>query len=130
MTASDRPPTVEMPPEDPSTLRQWGQLLAGPVLFMVDFGLVYLPAEAVCAAEREPAFAFFDPASLTTWIMAVTLVGTVAVVLTTWWAWRSVARASGSRRQFAWAGVLLGVGSAFAILAIGVPVLVLDPCGP
>jgi uncharacterized membrane protein len=106
-----------------ASTRMWITFLAGPVLFITHFMVVYLPAEASCAADRSARMWFIGPDGLTWLILVTTAVFAAAAIVAAWVAWRST-----GTRMLAGAGLLMSVGSAATILAVGLPVAVLGPC--
>lgn len=115
----DRP--IERIPDDPNTLRHWGVLLGGPAIWMSHFMVVYLFAEAGCTALdlREGV------------VVAFTVVATVIALLAcgalAWVARRRMGADAEWTIDFASGGFLLSIGSAFGVLAVGAPALVLSP---
>lgn len=127
--------------------RGWAVFLVGPVIWFAHFMLVYLVAEAGCTGDG-PGLRWFDPpvpiiTTLVATVVAVALCGLAAGWAYRWW--RASSRElrespddpqsmSGEfdddRRQgsLAFAGLLLSVFSAVAVLFTGAPALVLGPC--
>lgn len=105
-----------------STVGVWALVLAGPILALTHFWLVYLLAEATCAAERDDSMWFVGPDRLTGAVVAATAIGSAGSLLAAW------AAHSFSKRPLARAGVLLAIGSAATIAAVGLPALALAPC--
>lgn len=101
-------------------------LLAGPILWMSHFWVVYLLAEASCTAERRPDMTFFGEDGLTTAIVASTIVAVVlcAVAAVVNHRHRSDENVQGLGRI----GVWLSIGSAVSVVAVGLPIAVLAPC--
>lgn len=119
---------VEEPPTDRSSIGLWVVLLAGPVIWITHFAVVYLLAEASCASVRLDGIRFFGADALVVVVVAATVVAGAACAAMAWWSWRHARADGGDEAALGWAGVLLGVGSLFAIAAAGLPALVLDPC--
>lgn len=120
----------------------WVVLLAGPVIWFSHFMAVYLVAEAGCTGDGH-GLALFDPPVPT----VVTLLATaVAIVLCCQFAawshrrWQESVRRdepgpdpaadgdAGGRGSLAFAGMLLSLLSALAVLSVGLPALVLPSC--
>lgn len=122
----------EHKPDDRSAVVPWMLLLAGPVVWAVHFLSVYLAAEASCAAQEEAAIGFIGPDTLVVGIVGATVVAAGVCLAAAWTAWRR-ADSGGDGEvavegAMAWAGALTGVGSAVAVLAVGLPALVIGPC--
>lgn len=122
-----------------------GLLLAGPTIWIAHFMAVYLLAEALCHADVDARLLGLPV--LATLTLLATVVAVVAMGFTTWRAyrrWRNAdvgwnAQSATSTRQpgapehdaeLALAGFLLGVLFLVALLYVGLPALVLDPCLP
>ncbi len=115
----------------------WVLFLAGPVIWFLHFIIVYLMVEAGCAADRYDAELAGLPA-LSFVTVALTVVATAVALELARRArrmWRARATdpddwLAGDDRNagLALAGALLGVMSAAAILFVGVPAVVLQPC--
>lgn len=120
----------EHKPRDRSAVVPWMLLLAGPVVWAAHFISVYLAAEASCAAEEEGAIGFIGPDALVVGVIGATVVGALACLAAAGAAWRRSHGDVGSEVEGAmgWAGVLTGLGSAVAVLAVGLPALVVGPC--
>lgn len=118
---------VEQPPTDRSTIDVWAALLAGPVIWISHFMVVYLAAEAACVAD-DGGIDFVGEHGLVVGIVAATAVAVAAVVAIGAWAWRRARTRHGDDGVLGWAGVVLSAGSIVAILAVALPALVLDPC--
>ncbi|HEU5084965.1 MAG TPA: hypothetical protein VFU14_16610 [Acidimicrobiales bacterium] len=130
MSATDpaSPRIAEEPPDNPSTIRLWVLLLAGPVLWIGHFMVVYLFAEAACAARESDDIPFFGTGAIVTIVVASTLVAAGLTALATVAAWRGTRGREADATAMGWAGVLLGALSIVAILAVGLPALAIDPC--
>jgi uncharacterized membrane protein len=122
----DRP--VELVPRSPATIGLWLLLLAGPIIWVLHFGVVYFAAEASCAASATPEMWFMGPDALVGTILAATVVATAVAALTAVYSWRRARRGDGDDAHLGRAGFLLTLGSIVAVLAVGLPALVLDPC--
>ena len=122
------PQIAEEPPDNPSTIRLWVLLLAGPVLWIGHFMVVYLFAEAACAARDSDDIAFPGTGAIVAVIVASTLVAAGLTGLATLAAWRGTRGRAEDATSMGWAGVLLGALSIVAILAVGLPALAIDPC--
>lgn len=120
---------VEEPPRQRSTIRLWAHLLAGPVLWSVHFGVVYFFSEAACAAREHPQrVPFIGEGVLVPVVVVSTLVLGALLAASTWAVWRVARRSEGDQAVMAWGGVLLGALFLYAIVAVGLPALGLDPC--
>lgn len=129
-SGSDAPVDTLEPPHEPtvatrSVAAALALMLAGPVIWMTHFWVVYLTAEASCAARRSSGISFTGERGLTTIIVVATLAGVAGC---------GVAAVANHRRSQAGAselsrlGVWLSVGAAVSIVAIGLPIAVLAPC--
>lgn len=132
--------------------RAWVLFLAGPVIWITHFMLVYLVAEAGCTGDGALLDVFDPPVPVvTTWV--ATAVAVPLAAATTWWAWRSWRRGyRGGRDErdldiapeaegpvsergaletspLAFVGFLLGAMSVVAILFTAAPALVLSCAG-
>lgn len=122
-------PQVDAPPHQRSTVRDWALLLVGPVLWITHFGIVYLFAEAACAArEAGDAFRLPGTGAISPVIVVSTVVLAAVTAAATVVSWRTIGPAGGDREVMARGGALLGVLSVIAILAVGLPAIWLDPC--
>lgn len=122
---SDRP--IERIPDQPSTLGDWAVLLGGPAIWISHFMLVYLLAEASCAAVGSDALTFIGDDTLVVLTVVATVIAAAACGTLAWVAWR---RTRGGRRDIvdlSRAGLLLAVGSFVGVIAVGAPALVLSP---
>lgn len=112
---------VEPALRHPSTVRTWALTVGGPMLWIVHFGFVYLMAEAACTADRDPTLRFAGPGTMQAIVVVATVVVAVACV-----GFAVVARRAAATnhvvRQIA---VALWLGAAVAVVAVGVPALVL-----
>lgn len=115
---------IEPAVRHPSTFRSWALMLGGPVLWILHFGIVYLAAEAACTADGAPGLRFVGPGALELLVAAVTVVLAVGAGAVGVAAHRAVDLTEVTERV----AVSLAIGSAVAILAVGLPVLVLAPC--
>lgn len=112
---------VEPALKHPSTVGTWALAVGGPVLWIVHFGVVYLVAEAACTADRDAVLRFAGPGTM----RAIVILATVAVAAA------CVAFAVVARRAAVTAPVVrqlavaLWLGAAVAVVAVGVPALVL-----
>ncbi|WP_420452661.1 hypothetical protein [Ilumatobacter sp.] len=117
-------PTVEVE----TTVGLWAAVLAGPVAFMVHFFVVYLVAEAACAADAAEEMTFLGQGATSAVIVVATIVGVVVVGvdLLVMRRWSARTGSPGLLRV----GSLLAWLSGLAIVVVGLPVLVLAVCGP
>lgn len=119
---------VELPPEGPGSAPLWILLLSGPIIWISHFALVYLAAEAACAAaETEPMW-FLPEGALVGAVVVATVVAATGSLAASVYSWRRSRSTSGDDSQIAVAGTLLALGSCAAILAVGLPALALTPC--
>jgi heme/copper-type cytochrome/quinol oxidase subunit 2 len=145
MTARDAgvEPTAAASPEARRRfLTLAGLFLAGPSIWMVHFLVVYLLAEALCAADVDAEIGSLPALSVVT--LVLTLVAVAGAALTTVLAFRRWRRAAGDApvddghqgsassgehdAELALAGLLLGTFFIVAILFVGLPAAILDPC--
>lgn len=119
---------VEERPRDRSTIRLWVHLLAGPVLWISHFMVVYLFAEAACVARASDALPVPGSGSIAPVVVVATVVAAVLTAAATSWSLRTARGSRGDAAAMAWAGTLLGAMSVVAILAVGLPAIALDPC--
>lgn len=126
----EQPIPVDAPDEPAvwsrSTRRFWAVLLAGPVIWILHFAVVYLAAETACTptvASRWPAI---DEGSLRAFIIVATIVAAAACVIAALVAWRAMRAPDAS--PLTRAAVVLAIGSVATVIAVGGPVLVLGPC--
>ena len=109
-------------------------LLAGPVILIVHFLVVYLVAEAGCTGDG-PGLDLFDPPVPTIATVVATVLAVLASAGTALWAYRrwrpGHAPPSGElvdREPLAFAGFLLSLMTVVTVLAVGAPALLLDAC--
>ena len=69
---------------------QWVVLLAGPVIWLAHFSIVYLVAEAGCNGAGDGLEAFGPPVPAWTTLVA-TLVAVPACLAVAWWGWNRIA---------------------------------------
>lgn len=130
-------------PERPEPLRLGALLLAGPVIWMAHFMAVYLVIEAACAGSAGDSQVLGLPVlSFVTLVATAVAVAAIAATTTvSYRAWRAQERrfdgaagddpeqADATRdRSLTFAGFLLGLLFALAVLYVGVPALWLSPC--
>lgn len=108
------------------TVRFWVVLLAGPVIWIVHFAVVYLTAEATCTPTVGNRWPMLDAGSLRVFVVVATIVAAIGCVVAALVAWRAVRRPDASPLHRA--AVVLAVGSCASVIAVGAPVLVLGPC--
>lgn len=131
MSATDPAPSgtgpggAELPPSGPTSAATWAALLSGPVVWITHFVGVYLMVEAVCG--RAPIVTMGSRA-VSGVVLAATGVAAVACAAGAGWAWRRSRDGNGSEASLGTAGMLLGVGSLAAVLAVGLPAAWLEPC--
>lgn len=117
-------------PHEPSvpgsnSLWMWVVVLGGPVVWIVHFMAVYLAAEAVCTPDRVGGDQPWSDGTLQTFIVAATAAACALCVADGSYSWRR-ARAEGPRLW--WVGLVLAVGSAASVVAVGLPALLVGPC--
>ena len=110
--------------------------LAGPVILMVHFLVVYLVAEAGCTGDG-PGLNAFDPPVPTIVTLAATAVAALASCGTALWAYRRWRGSGGDeeqdqwlvdRRPLAFVGFVMSLLSLVTVLLVGLPALVLEAC--
>ena len=119
---------VELPPDTPSTFGVWALVSAGPVVWAVHFLVVYLLAEAACAALETDEMRFIGSGALVATVIAATVVAAVACLAAAGYSWRRSRTGRGDVAHLGFAGTLLALGSFAAVLVVGLPASVLDPC--
>jgi drug/metabolite transporter (DMT)-like permease len=126
---STRPP-VDAPHEPlvpaPSSWRLWVVLLGGPAAWLVHFMVVYLAAEAVCTPPLVGSEQPWSDATLDTFVFVATVAVAVACIALAVVA--TVALRREPQQWLWWVGIVLAVGSCVAVLAVGLPSLVVGPC--
>ncbi len=115
----DRP--IEQIPDTPSTLRNWAELLGGPAIWISHFMIVYLVAEAGCAALD------LGEGVLVAFTVVATVIAVLACGALAWSTRRRMQTGDEWTIDFASGGFLLSIGSAFGVLVVGAPALVLSP---
>jgi hypothetical protein len=114
----------------------WIVLLAGPVIWLAHFLVVYLAAEAGCTGDG-PGLELFDPPVPTVLTLVATAVGCIACLGFAGWGYRRWAGArrsgagegdEGGRGPLAFVGLLLSLFSFLSILFVGLPAAFLAPC--
>lgn len=128
---------------DPRTRRAIGRFVAGPIIWIGHFMLVYLVAEAGCTGSGPGMEVFAPPVPTVVTIVATVVAAASCLVLA--WAehrrWRGgrevAARTAGGEPEMAdaapggplaFAGVLLALVSFVAVVFVGIPSLVLTSC--
>ena len=120
--------SVELAPDAPSTAALWLLMLAGPLLWITHFMVVYLGTEVVCGAESTTGLTFMSQGALVVAVVIATIVATAAAAAAGAYSWRRSRRDRGDDAALARAGALLAVVSVMAILAVGLPALAFPPC--
>ena len=144
MTAGDgnvEPTAAASPEARRRFLTLAGLFLAGPSIWMAHFFAVYLVAEVLCAVVVDADVLSLPLLSAATLLATALAVAAVAVTtLLAYRRWRrsaSASHAAGDDRaetqgehdaEIALAGFLLGILFIVAILFVGMPAAVLDPC--
>lgn len=132
-TAAKGTPTPVDVAVDPRARTSVAVLLAGPVIAVVYFAVVYLVTEAGCSADG-PGLDAFDPPVPTVVTLVATAVAALACTAAAAWAYRRWRRSADSsdvlvdHRPFAFLGVLLSLMSLVTVLMVGLPALVLEAC--
>jgi hypothetical protein len=121
---------------DPRARTTIAVFLAGPVISLVHFLLVYLVTEAGCTGDG-PGLDVFDPPVPAVVTVVATVVAAAACGATAMWAyrrWRPTSPTSRDelvdRQPLAFVGFLLSVLGLVTVLLVGVPALLLDACVP
>jgi len=128
---------------DPRARSAFAVLLAGPVILIVHFLVVYLVAEAGCTGDGQ-GLDVFDPPVPTIATVVVTAVAAVASCASALWGyrrWRSGGPAEGARppghppadhladrAPVGFVGFVLSMLSLVTVLVVGVPALLLEAC--
>jgi amino acid transporter len=131
-------------PRAPSSAVLWALFLAGPVIWIFHFMVVYLIAEAVCQAGGTGREVWGLPlvSFVTVVATAVAVAAILAVTVLAYRRWRAQERraredpAEGARehrdprrdRTLMLSGVLLGLLFALSVIYVGLPALWLRPC--
>ncbi len=110
-----------------STIGMWLVVLSGPALWIGHFFVVYLAAEASCAADRTRQMSFIGTDGVTALVVAATVVAVLLAIAGGFLA-RARAARPGAPDMYR-IGALLSWLSSFAILLVGVPIMVLPVCG-
>lgn len=131
MSVSDRPvDTLEEPHEPvvpaPSSWRLWVLLLGGPSLWFAHFMVVYLTAEAVCTPKLVGAEQPWSDATLDGFVVVATIVAVALCLAVSLLSWRRLRREPA--QWLWWVSIVLGIGSALTVVAVGVPVLAVGTC--
>lgn len=134
VTAAKGTPAAVDVTVDPRTRTTVVVFLAGPVILIVHFLVVYLVVEAGCTGDG-PGFDAFDPPVPTIATLVVTAVAALACSASAWWAyrrWRSTPAAGREelvdRQPLAFVGFLMSLLGLVTVLAVGLPALVLEAC--
>ena len=119
---------------DPRTRTTVVVLLAGPVILIVHFLVVYLVAEAGCTGDG-PGLDAFDPPVPTIATLVATAVAALACCASAWWGyrrWRSTPRSEREElvdhQPLAFVGFLMSLLALVTVLVVGLPALVLEAC--
>ncbi len=144
--AEGTPVPVDISPDRRVRLT-WAVFIAGPIIWVSHFMVVYLVAEAGCTGEGRGLEVFDPPVPVITTLVATVIAVGLCVAATVWayrW-WRetrddletapdAATSISGEfdddrrRGSLSFAGFLLSSFSVVAILFTGAPALVLGPC--
>jgi hypothetical protein len=107
----------------------WVPFLGGPVIWISHFMLVYLVAETGCSGDGR-GFELFDPPVPAATTLASTGLAFLGCLAFAWWSyrrWRAGGHEPGAvDATLSFAGVLLALFSAVAVLFVGLPALVLE----
>jgi hypothetical protein len=116
---------------DPRARRAVAVLLAGPVIAVVYFAVVYLVTEAGCTGDG-PGLDVLDPPVPTVVTLVATVLALLACAGSAAWAyrrWRSpVHEPLVDRRPLSFVGFLLSLLALVTVLLLGLPALVLEAC--
>ena len=119
---------------DPRTRTTVVVLLAGPVILMVHFLVVYLVVEAGCTGDG-PGLDVFDPPVPRIATLVATAVAALACCGSAWWAFRRWRTAPVAEREelvdhqpLAFVGFVMSLLALITVLAVGLPALVLEAC--
>ncbi|MBW3603232.1 MAG: hypothetical protein KY434_11125 [Actinobacteria bacterium] len=140
LTAAKGTPMPVDVSRDRRARRLWLEFLAGPLIWFAHFMLVYVVVEAGCQGSGAGLELFAPPVAGTVTLVA-TVVATVACLATAAWAHRRARgftdadNISAQARELvdpggplAFAGLILSLLSAVAVLFVGLPVLWLGTC--
>ena len=126
---------------DPRARSTIAVFLAGPVILMAHFLVVYLVAEAGCTGDG-PGLDVFDPPVPAVATLVATVVAALACCGSAFWAYRRWRSGDGresdapdgrggdlvDREPLAFIGFLLSLLALVTVLAVGLPALVLEAC--
>jgi hypothetical protein len=119
---------------DPRTRTTVVVFLAGPVILILHFLVVYLVAEAGCTGDG-PGLNLFDPPVPTVATLVATGVAALACCGSAWWGyrrWRSAPSGDYEElvdhRPLALVGLLMSLLALVTVLLVGLPALVLEAC--
>jgi hypothetical protein len=119
---------------DPRTRTTVVVFLAGPVILIVHFLVVYLVVEAGCTGDG-PGFNLFDPPVPTLATLGATAVAALACCGSAWWGYRRWRSAPAGEREelvdhqpLAFVGFLMSLLALVTVLLVGLPALVLEAC--
>jgi hypothetical protein len=121
------PVDVEVDPRARTTI---ALLLAGPVIGVVHFAVVYLVTEAGCSGDG-PGLRALDPPVPTRVTVLATVLAALACAAVAGWTYRRGRSGDDGlvdRRPLAFVGFLLALLSLVTVLMVGLPALVLDAC--
>lgn len=127
-----KPPvdTLEAPHEPvvpaPSSWRLWLLLLGGPTIWFGHFMVVYLAAEAVCTPKLIGDEQPWTDATLDGFVVVATVVAVVLCLIVSGLSYRRLRREP--RQWLWWVSVVLALGSALSVMAVGVPALAVGTC--
>lgn len=141
-SADVEPSAAASPEERRRFLTLAGLFLAGPSIWLAHFFLVYLVAEALCVAGVDAEVLSLPLLSAVTLLATALAVGAAAVTsVLAYRRWRRSLTPSqgthghlssetkrGHDKDLAFAGLLLGILFIVAILFVGLPAAVLNPC--
>jgi hypothetical protein len=107
----------------------WVAFLGGPMTWITHFMVVYLVAEAGCSGDGRGLDAFDPPVPSATTLTATAVAVAVCAGFAVWChrRWRAAAdQGQEAGVTMAFAGFLLAIFSAIAVLFVGLPALVLE----
>jgi hypothetical protein len=132
VTAAKGTPAAVDVTVDPRTRTTVVVFLAGPVILIVHFLVVYLVVEAGCTGDG-PGFTLFDPPVPALATLAATAVAALACCGSAWWGyrrWRSAPAGEDlvDHQPLAFVGFLMSLLALVTVLFVGLPALVLEAC--
>ena len=126
----DRP--IERIPDEPGMRLDWLALLAGPIIWISHFMVVYLAGETACTPTDEDQWSFFDGDTVAVLTVVATVAALAACIGAALFARRRMHRHDphGDANyvfDFARTGFLMAVAAGIGVLTVGAPALYLSP---